>query len=406
MRDFLKSSLRWRRARRFWPLVLMLSLPGCILDAGPYPGSENSQVFEPGLDPLNGAILCDIPKVPDPAVGECAADGDPDLDDAMPLTQAAIALVEGESRLIGLDFSEDARKKCDGNPRKIAYEASFPDGKTVCLNCAQIPAVYLDPLAACVAKCVDLVNAGEHEAPGGPQSFCEQNVKVSTNFIEGCDTTGRCSNGGTPIEPFVDPRREPELVKWGEPQGFGKVFENDVSKILEDGVVDPDPSDWDAGAGSDQIIRGGDAWIEFEAKEKDRSHVLAVSSGDALDTDTSLADVDFALSLNWDNSVYILEDKVDQPDDIIGPLDTYEPGVRFRIRIKDNNNGTATLSAARITGPCTTPTPEMPGTKCPEVQIGAQTKPSLSYPLRIHASFREDDATISNVKLVRIKELP
>jgi hypothetical protein len=411
MRDFLKSSARWRQVSCVWPVVLMLALPGCFLDVSPYPpGSEAGEVFKPGLDPLNGAILCDIPKVPDPVVGECMED-DFNLDDALSLTQAATALVEGESRLIGLDYSKDARDACDGKPKKIVYTAPFPEGKTICLNCKQIPDVYLDAVTACVAKCIDLVNAGEHAAPGGAGEWCEQNVKVSTNFVEGCQVTGRCSNGGTPIEPFDDPRRQPEIAKWPAPLGFGKLFGNDLSKFVDPakGEVDDDPTDWDAGGGADyQIITRGDAWIEFAAKERDKSHVLAVSTGNGADTDTSLNDVDFALSLNWDNSVYILEDDPTMPEGVKvnGPLETYEEGTRFRIRIKDNNDGTATLSATKITGACSTPTPETPGTKCPELEIGVQTNPGLSYPLRIHASFREDNATISNVQVVRIQEQP
>jgi hypothetical protein len=191
---------------------------------------------------------------------------------------------------------------------------------------------------------------------------------------------------------FVDPRRAQELVTWNELLGQATSDGNTLSKLT--GVT----GDFDSGAASEQLITHGDAWIEFEAQETGVSHVIGVrlDSG-APDTVAGLADIEFALSLNVDGNVYVLESGAVT---INGPIEPYTAGQRFRIRITDNHNGTAAISYTRLDGPC------MPATICNETTIATQTEPSASYPFRINASFREPGATLANVTLVRIKDLP
>jgi hypothetical protein len=386
VRDVPKPSSRLRIG---WllPLVL-LALPNCILDSTGY-GVGDSE-FDPGNGPQSSAIMCDIPKVRNPAVGECA--DATDVGTGMPLTYAAIALAQNEKNSLALDFSPDALTACSGFPKRIEFQGPFPDGLTVCLNCStQIPAKYVDANEACVAKCIDMTNVGEFEAPGGAQAFCEQNAKVSTNFDKHTCFGGACTNGGTPDLGFVDPRRTQEPVKWIDSLGDATAVDNSLSKLT--GAT----GTFDSGAASNQLITHGDAWIEFSAQEINTSHVVGITLDTGTDTEPGLADMLLALSLNYDGNVYVLENGATVVSE---PIEAYTAGQRFRIRITDQHDGAAAIAFTKLVGVC------MPATICSEVQIATQTAPNPSYPLRISASFREPGATLSNVTLVRIQDLP
>lgn len=388
MSDFPKSSGRWPRVAWLLPLVA-LALPNCILNSTgyDYPNDE----FVPGNTPRSSAIMCNIPKVPVPATSGCA--NAMDTASGMSMARAAIALVQNEKNSLALDFSPAATSACGGSPKKVEFQGPFPDGLTVCLNCgSQIPGWYVDANEACVAKCIDMTNQAGYEGPGGAQGFCEANATVSTNFDPNTCFDGACTNGGTPDMAFVDPRRAQELVTWNEFLGQATADGNNLSKLT--GVT----GDFDSGAMSEQLITHGDAWIEFEAQETGVSHVIGIRlDTGAPDTVAGLADIEFALSLNVDGNVYVLESGAVT---VNGPIEPYTAGQRFRIRITDNHNGTAAISYTRLDGPC------MPATICNETTIATQTEPSATYPFRINASFREPGATLANVTLVRIKELP
>src|SRR5215217_9120320 len=154
MGAFLKSRWRWVTIFWFWPLVL-LALPNCGSLVGIrdwQPGGPPATELDPGPLPRTGAIMCDIPQgLPTCATPAEALDG-------IPLTRAAIALATTMGHNIGLDFSPDAQNECgNGVPRKTVFYGKFPDGYPVCLNCnTQLPAVYPDGNAVCVAQCKDL----------------------------------------------------------------------------------------------------------------------------------------------------------------------------------------------------------------------------------------------------------
>ena len=73
MRELLKRSRHWLMVGWFWPLVL-LALPNCILNAGPYEGEKH--VFEPGNQLKSSAIMCGIPKAEFVQNVVCATDAD------------------------------------------------------------------------------------------------------------------------------------------------------------------------------------------------------------------------------------------------------------------------------------------------------------------------------------------
>ena len=393
MHDFTKSATHRLSAGWILPLVL-LALPGCIIPAYEYIEGD----FDPGLTPRSSAIMCDIPK---PASTQCATDDEIKL--GINKTRAAVALANGERFDIGLDYSQESIDAC-GGPRKTEYFGPFPDGYTVCLNCeGQMPRPYVDGNAACIAVCKDLIKQGEGPEPDvGVDVFCAEHARVSTNFDKNTCYDKACSDGGTPLSPpdFVDPRRFPEPVKWVYEFG-ALVTGNTVTRNSPTGG-------FDAGAAAAQVITTGDAWVEFEAGEGGVSHVLGVSTcvspcqdGDPQDTDATLADIGFALSLNYDGNLYQLENGgqlVNGPGPN-GEWGTYVAGERFRLHVEDNHNGTATISFWRVLGPCA------PGEKCAEEFITGQSGPSPNYPLRIDASFRETSASLKNVNLVRIQKL-
>ena len=381
MRTLVTFSSRWLRTGWFLPLLLLM-LPNCSL---PVDGIGPPPVFDPGPEPQTSAIMCDIPKVPAPGSGDCASSVETGL--GMPLAHAAVALAQGEQNSLALDLSPAAEAACGGFPRKIEFQGAFPDGYAVCLNCAsQIPLPYGDANAACVAQCIDLVNhGGGAEPPGGAEAFCQTHAHVSTNFDKNSCYDNACSGGGTLRSDFVDPRRAQEPVKWIDLIGTSAA-ENDLSRTL------PTDGTFDAGGASAQTIAQGDGWVEFEAGENDKGHVVGLSPDVGTDGDPTPSDVAFGLRLGGGGKVAIFEDGAQ----VGGSLGSYSAGDRFRVQVKDNLDGTASVSYFQLSGPCT------PGTVCNGAVIGTSVK-SATYPLRVDASLASEGATLKNVTLVRIQ---
>ena len=112
-----------------------------------------------------------------------------------------------------------------------------------------------------------------------------------------------------------------------------------------------------------------------------------------------LNDISFSISLNYDGRIYILEGttQIIGPD-LNGSFGTYSAGERFRVSLTQSASdpSAATLTFSRLTGPC------IPGNPCSEVVMSVQ--PDVGhYPFRVDASFREQFATLSDVRVVRIQ---
>jgi hypothetical protein len=392
MRDFLKSSGRWLSAGWFWPLVL-LALPACGLDTS---GIPNPNAFDPGTGDLSSAVMCDIPKPNLEGTSNCADSTDVGI--GISLAKGAVALADGSKNSLALDFSPDALTACNGFPRKVEFFGPFPDGTPVCLNCAQqIPAKFSGPQAVCIAKCKDLVFMTADLSQNQIDAFCQANARVSTNFTGNICFSNACSNGGNPLPNFSDPRRVAEPVKWTELIGTS-MSQNTLTRTAP--TTGPAVADFNAGGASEQLITKGDAWIEFEANDNTVSQVLGVreSCDDVTacpDTDPSLSDIGFSIILNSDQHVYVIESSPSVQNH--GPFGTYNPHDKFRVHVTDNSDGTATISYSQVTGPCT------PGTMCIETPLYQHVGPNPKYPLRIDASFREQNATVANVTLMRIQ---
>ena len=392
MREFLKSSRRWLSTGWFWPLVL-LALPNCVLGNS---GLPNPNAVVTGESPTS-AVMCFVPKLPDPNNPQnCADDNQKQI--GMPQEYAAVALAQGEHNSLALDFSPDAITACNGSPRKTEVWGQFPDGVTVCLNCLQvIPEPYLNDDAVCAAKCKELNSVSGGVIPaGGLDAFCAANAHVSPSFDKTTCYTGVCATDGTPPLDFPnDPRKQQEPVEWVQTVGTSATL-NTLTRTL------PIDGTFDAGAVSGQNIEHGDAWVEFQAKETGVGHVLGVrhDSGGG-DVTPGFGDIAFGISLDTDNNVYILEGG----NVVAGPFGIYQPGERFRVRIKDNNDinpHTATISYVRVSGLC-----GKPATKCTEDPISPQVTVSVPiYPFVVDAALFANAtafATVENVTLVRIR---
>ena len=400
--DFLKAGVRRLASGWFWALVL-LALPNCSLERG---GIVSPHQLQPGDTPRSSAIMCDIEKFQDPT-RRCATPHD--LAIGIPLAQAAEALVSGRSSNVGLEFSPAADLACGtGHPQAIDFWGDFPTGSAVCLNCGVIPTLHADATAVCIAQCRDLFTFDfETTDPPNIMTFCTANAKPSTHFpMSGC-FAGACSGDGTLLAGFADPRRMPEAVIWRDPINVNVVGSN---------ITQMSPSTggdvFAAGAVSEQWVHSGDAYVEFEATENNLSHVVGFAEVPdsclfpCTDSDPGFADIDFALSLNSDGRVYVLEPTapggiVPGPD-INSSFGTYMAGERFRVRVKDNLDGTGTVSYTRIVGAC------VPGNPCNETVLFSHAVPPpigspADYTLRVAAAFREFNGTLANVNFVRIK---
>jgi hypothetical protein len=419
MRSVLKTGGRRWNLGWLLPLVL-LALPNCMLSGGPYEPDPNAPNFSPGENPTS-AIMCEIPVPLSEDEDECATDEE--LLVGIPMEEAATALNTSQANPIMLDFSTAAQEACgDGRARKKKFYGTWPDGLRVCLNCDLIPNIYGSPTDVCVAKCKDLLEAdelllGPSETHELQHAFCLANAKVAINVEP--DTIcfeGACQGDGTENPAFVDPRRSPEPILWTDHIGTdddGGTTNNLERIALTSGGA---TEHFDAGAASKQIIPRGDAWVEFSAgigagggTGTDKVHVLGVRSSvtaagepclDPIkcpDTDPHIETVGFAIDLNSDGMVYILEPNAADPANfgVVAVNLPYAVGDRFRVKVSENTDGTATISYARFTG--------CPDACTEEVFYTTDDQVAL-YPLRVDTTFREQGARIENVIIMRIKK--
>lgn len=395
MRRFLKSSVRLLKAGGFWAAVVLV-LPNCAFNPG---GLGQVTNFEGGY-PRTDAIFCDIER---PLGRHCATDAE--LARGIRLSEAAIALAEGRSSDVALDDSADAIADC-GGPRAILFQGPFPDGFGVCVNCDDAigaGGTYADVTTACQTRCLDFFGpigedgAVDPDVPPAPAvvDFCNAVSKASTNFpATGC-FLGVCEEGMLRMD-FVDPRRTPEPVSWGDL--IGVTPEGAESNDLRRTAAEALSPVWDAGAVSTQWITKGDAWLEFGTDPGKSivvglTEIAAACAPPCTDTDPSDISIDFGLLVAFDGGVFVLENGALAP----GPLATADAASRFRVRVRANADGTtAQIRYSIVIGPCTL------GTVCNETELHTSTV-TANYPLRVDSSLFHADARITNARLVRIR---
>jgi len=203
---------------------------------------------------------------------------------------------------------------------------------------------------------------------------------------------------------FDDQRINPEGVAWDPASLIGV---DDTGAGLQRTAADDPPNspEFNAGAASTQEIGHGDAYVEFNAAELNLSHVIGLSEipdgcAPCTDTDPTLADINFAISLNVDNHVYVIESGVlvTTGPDINGSFGTYNPVERYRVSLRHSADGskTAIVTYSRLTAAC------IPGNPCQE-DVFYTSDHLAHYPLRVDTSFREANASLSKVTIVRIQ---
>lgn len=402
MRNCLKSR-SGRVNLWFWALVL-LALPGCDnlfgLTELETPNSPHPNLGRGNL-PHSSLAYCDIEI---PLLGRHCATAT-DKVRGTRLAAAAVALAAGQAGTnIGLDDSPAALLRCNGEPEAVVYRCAFPGGCEVCLNCGDtIGPVYADANAVCAARCEDFF--GETDGQGalfpdnppdpGIASFCGNPLNAHASVANTC-FDGLCSAGGNRND-ALDPRRFGEAVEWDPASVIGVTpsFFVDAIGVGRSSLArntTPVNGSFDAGAASTQWITHGDGYVEFQAAEIDTARLCGLStvpSGAPPDTDPNYISMGFAIDVYSDGHIYLFEsgDKLSMganPDTSYG---TYGAGDRFRVYVRDNFNGTATISYSRIRGSMETTLPP---------------SSTGNYPFRVDSSFGNLGATLTDVRIVRI----
>ena len=381
----IKAKLTWPSAGSFWFwAAVLLILPNCSFDPERAAGNN----FDPGTPPHTGAIFCDIALE-----RRCATPAD--LAMGTRLASAAVALVAGQAgTIIGLDDSPDALDACAGGPQAVVFQGAFPQGLPVCVNCGEtFPVTYPDTNAACQAKCHDsfgTISSTGTIVPDNPPTadtlaFCAANARASTNFPLNICYDDACTMEGTLRLDFADPRRIPEPVVWINLNGVAATGGTLTRTAPTTGFSD-------AGASSIQLIAGGDAYLEFTATETTTARTAALSSGPPPPGGITFNDMDFGiLLLTAPAEILVVEN-----GPAVGNFGTYNAGDKFRVKLKDNFDGTATVSFARLVGPC------VDGSPCNEAVFFTSTS-TATYPVRVDAMFREQGGTITEARIARIR---
>jgi hypothetical protein len=383
----------------YWVLALLV-LPNCSFNPGGLGPASN---LYKGPLPHDSAIFCEIPKL----LGRHCASATEQAE-GIRLEEAAIALNTGQTSNIGLDFSPSALANCDGGPEAVLFEGQFPEGFPVCLNCGGAIGTMSTPdvTTACQKQCYDFFGSTDTEGgftPDNPpdpsiKTFCDNNARVATNFPLDTCFMGVCTEAGALPASFVDPRRTPEPVIWGDFIGTaaGGPENADLTRTAAGAA-------FDAGAVSTQWITRGDAYVEFSTDRTDQARVLGLTQipgacpAPCADVDPSFNAINFGVVLNLDGRFYVTENgAILMGPDINGSFGTYAANQRFRVSVRSNSNGTAVVTYARVNGACT------PGMPCNTIEFFTSTG-TAGYPLRVDASIREQGAVLSDVRLVRIK---
>jgi hypothetical protein len=368
----------------FWAAVLLI-LPNCGFSTSVSPGHGRN--LNPGDAPHTNAVFCDIEMV-----RYCATPAE--LAIGTRLASAAVALVAGQAGTnVGLDDSPEALARCAGVPEAVVFHEAFPRGTWVCLNCSDVfPSIHQDAAAVCQAQCHDLfgtLTADSTVAPDKPPTaetiaFCSANARVSTNHSpDGCFRDA-CTPAGTRRMDFLDPRRLPEQVIWVNLNGVSTTAPGNLTRTA------PTTGFSDAGASSIQLIAKGDAYLEFTATETNTARTVGLSSGPPPPGFITFNDIGFGLLLLDNGEILALENGLS-----VGNFGPYAAGDKFRLKLRTNHDGTATVSYARITGPCEY------GSPCNETVF--HTSPNaITYPVRIDAMFREQGGTVTEAHIAYI----
>jgi hypothetical protein len=384
-------------------LAAMLAFSGCSF----HPNAGPSANFNPGPTPQSHVVFCDIEQFGTGFDNTSRVCADQFIGPTpVPLTSAALALNNGGTAQFALDKSAAAVGRCGSNGEVVQFQGQFPQGTPVCLNCgAQIPAVYADGNAVCIARCEDISQAViSVPPPAAIATFCGNHAAVSTNVPAGGCPMGfdnACSDAGAFQTTFPDPRILPEPMIWT--QLTNVATSGPENNTLTQTVASTPPGQYQAQAVSQQQLGFGDAYIEFSSGETTTAKVIgfsaiAQSCNQCTDSDPSDADINFSVNLASDGRMYVLHNNTLVPGgDVNNSFTTYAPGDRFRITVTDQNDGTFVVVYSKLALPCT------PGLPCNLTTLLTDTVHG-TYPIRVDTSLRDVGASLSDVTLVWIHQ--
>ena len=165
----------------------------------------------------------------------------------------------------------------------------------------------------------------------------------------------------------------------------------------------PAPGHFDAGASSSQTITQGDGYVEFTATETNTARVLGLASGTPPPHDPADLDADVAFGVRpaaggfvliSENGRLVLPPNEPDPINPTFHFAPYASGDRLRVEVSDLHDGTAEITYSLIPGMC-------PAAGC--VPIPLRTTGPAPYPFRVKAALREQGATLTDVRIARIK---
>jgi len=406
MRIRLQSFLQTLAVGWLW-LAVLLVLPACDRVFGIEEVPNSTPNLVQGTPPRTLPIFCDIESMPQ--ARHCASPDE--VNTLLSRSHAAVDLVNHQSGGNAvLDYSPDARNAagCGATPVVVPFDTPFPEGTPVCVKYLDIigPGLaYSDPNGVCVAMCEDMNGGSQDSTPPAVAAFCAQHAHASTNYPLGDPTLfgfggfqGACTAEGVLQSGFddvtqpalLDPRRIPEPVGWQNLAGV--AVSGGASNTLT--RTTPTTGNFDAGAASSQTIASGDGYVQFTATETNLARLGGLSIGPGgNDATPNFTNINFAIDLFSDGQFYVFQSGQIQNGG--QPFGTYAAGDRFRVSVKDNLDGSATVTYSRVVGPCA------PGTLCPDNVFYTSTVFG-SYPLHVDSSFKEQGATLDDVRLVRI----
>ncbi len=389
MRGSFTARVRWLRVVWFWPLVL-LTLPNCTLDRSGICSICGLNIA-PGPVPWTGAVFCDIEK-PGTEGRHCAS---PDEINTLPrLTSGAIGLVKFKNFPGALDYSNAAITAC-GGPQAVHFEGSFPDGTPICANCTSTITSVAAATTLCVQQCEDLTAPDAVPADPAVVADCTNRTRLSINAANPTFCFEGACDGLHVVEGFVTTRRSPEAAAWQNVSNVS-ITGPEGNTLTKNSGLD---TSFDAGAASTQTITTGDGYVEFTAgSDTTHTRVVGLSIGDT-DSSSDVTTIGYGISLFKEGCYYVFEGGTQ----VNGAIETcsaphafggYAADDAFRVAVKDNFDGTATISYAKITAACTL---EL---ECPPFHTSVIP---ATYPLRVDTSLRELNGQIANVIVVRIR---
>jgi hypothetical protein len=184
---------------------------------------------------------------------------------------------------------------------------------------------------------------------------------------------------------FDDPRRHPEPVAWTNLDGVRPTGGTLTRTAPTTGFAD-------AGASSSQLIAGGDGYLEFTLRETVTARAAGLSSGAPPAGGIEFTDIGFGILVFPGGEIHVIQNGLS-----VGTFGFYIGGDRFRVKLRDNFDGTAAVSFARVTGPC------VDGSPCSEAVIEPPGSYTATYPVRVDAMIREENGTITDARIVRIR---